>query len=104
MGMRSTNIADISKTMDKFEEQFEQMDMGSQYMEQAIDQSTAQTMPANEVDSLMAEIADENGLDFESQLANTDLLAAKSKNQNKETEKESKADDLEARLQKLGDI
>merc|ERR1719461_510023 len=47
--MNTMNIEDISRTMDKFEEQFEDMDLNAQYMEQAMDQSTAQTMPQNQV-------------------------------------------------------
>merc|ERR1719210_456043 len=75
--MNTMNIEDISRTMDKFEEQFEDMDLNAQYMEQAMDQSTAQTTPATQVDELMAQIADENGIDLESQLAEADPLKAK---------------------------
>merc|ERR1719433_25070 len=75
--MNTMNIADISKTMDKFEEQFEDMDLNAQYMEQTMDTSTAQSMPTSQVDELMAQIADENGIDLESQLAEADPLKAK---------------------------
>merc|ERR1712083_663525 len=103
--MKSTNIEQLSKTMDKFEEQFEQMDLNSQYMEQAIDSSTAQTMPESQVNELMQEVADENGLEFESQLADSDLSLVKSKQKQKESADENKDDQnsLEARLAKLGD-
>merc|ERR1719367_905284 len=104
--MNSTNIEQLSKTMDQFEEQFEQMDLNSQYMEQAIDSSTAQTMPENQVDGLMQEIADENGLEFESALNETDLSLTKAKNKQKDKEEDKNEDQnsLEARLAKLGDI
>eukprot|EP00494_Astrolonche_serrata_P034427 UN34696 len=103
--MNSTNIEQISKTMDQFEDQFEQMDLNSQYMEQAIDSSTQRTMPESQVDGLMQEIADENGLEFESAMADTDLSLMKNKNKQKGKEEEAvKEDDLEARLAKLGDI
>merc|ERR1719499_1270280 len=99
--MNTMNIEDISRTMDKFEEQFEDMDLNAQYMEQTMDQSTAQTTPASQVDELMSQIADENGIDLESQLAEHDPLKAKTL-ANQEVEKEE--DDLEARLAKLQGI
>merc|ERR1719499_602453 len=99
--MNTMNIEDISRTMDKFEEQFEDMDLNAQYMEQAMDQSTAQTTPATQVDELMAQIADENGIDLESQLAEADPLKAKTV---KNTKANVEEDDLEARLAKLQGI
>merc|ERR1719270_2284619 len=77
--MKTMNIEQISKNMDKFEEQFEDMDLNSQYMEQAMDSSTAQTMPESQVDEMMSAIADENGIDLESQLAEADPLKKQTK-------------------------
>merc|ERR1719282_2099825 len=89
--MKTMNIEQISKNMDKFEEQFEDMDLNAQYMEQAMDTSTAQSMPQTQVDELMSQIADEHGIDL--------------KNQVKQDKEEDVAeDDLEARLQKLQGI
>merc|ERR1719336_3148092 len=99
--MKSMDIEKISAVMDKFEEQFENMDLNSQYMEQAMDQSTAQTMPESQVDEMMSAIADENGIDLESQLAEADPL--KKKTQAAETEAPQE-DDLESRLAKLQGI
>merc|ERR1719242_611983 len=72
--MKTMKIEEISKNMDKFEQQFEDMDLNSQYMEQAMDTSTSQTTPQNQVQELMAQIADENGMDLESKLATVDPL------------------------------
>merc|ERR1719461_1687301 len=98
--MKSMNIEQISKTMDKFEEQFTDMDLNAQYMEQAMDMSTAQTTPANQVDELMSAIADENGIDLESQLQEADPLRAKTV-KNTQSQADTQEDDLEARLAKL---
>merc|ERR1719336_858568 len=75
--MKTMNIEQISKNMDKFEEQFEDMDLNAQYMEQAMDTSTAQSMPQTQVDELMSQIADEHGIDLESKLTEVDPLKKK---------------------------
>lgn len=54
----------ISKVMDQFERQFETMDVTSAYMEGAIGQSTANSMPEDDVNQLMSQVADEHGLDI----------------------------------------
>merc|ERR1719150_2827802 len=72
--MKTMNINDITKNMDKFEEQFENMDLNAQYMEQAMDTSTSQTTPQSQVEELMSQIADENGIELESKLATVDPL------------------------------
>lgn len=58
----------ISKVMDQFEKQFETMDVTSAYMEGAIGQSTANSMPEDDVNQLMAQVADEHGLDIREHL------------------------------------
>jgi len=85
--------------MDKFEQQFENLDLNSKYMEQAIDSTTAQTMPENQVESLMAQIADENGLEFQSQIDNVGVGKGKLKEANNDDEK-----DFDSRLKKLQGI
>merc|ERR1719228_1063310 len=100
--MKTMNIEDISKNMDKFEQQFEDMDLNSQYMEQAMDTSTAQTTPQSQVDDLMSQIADENGIELDSKLAEVDPLKKKIAQADKE--EDVAEDDLEARLAKLQGI
>merc|ERR1712025_1124968 len=68
--MKSMDVEKISAVMDKFEQQFEDLDLTSQYMESAIDSTTAATMPESQVENLMAQIADENGLEFQSEIDN----------------------------------
>merc|ERR1712053_41443 len=66
--MKSMDVEKISSVMDKFEQQFEDLDLTSQYMENAIDSTTSGTMPESQVESLMGQIADENGLEFQSKV------------------------------------
>lgn len=48
--------------MDQFEKQFEDLDVQTEYVEQAMGQSTALTTPADQVDSLISQVAEEHGL------------------------------------------
>jgi len=98
--MQTMDVQKISAVMDKFEQQFENLDLNSQYMEQAIDSTTAQTMPENQVESLMAQIADEHGLEFQSQIDNVGIGKGQLKQQNNNDEEK----DLESRLKKLQGI
>ena len=63
--MKTMNVEKISAVMDKFEKQFEDLDLTTGVMEQSMAQSTAQAMPESQVESLMAQVADEHGLEFE---------------------------------------
>ena len=48
--------------MDQFEKQFEDLDVQSEYIEQTMSQSTSLTTPADQVDSLINQVAEEHGL------------------------------------------
>merc|ERR1719285_1077712 len=99
--MKNMDIEKITKVMDKFEQQFEDLDLNSQYMEQAMDASTASTMPQTDVDGLMQQIADQNNLEFQSELDQVGV--GKSKPESKE-ELKSDEDDLASRLARLKDL
>ena len=60
--LRTMNPERISKVMDKFERQFEDLDVVSAYQENAMDQNSSMTTPEGEVDTLMQQVADEHGL------------------------------------------
>ncbi|ORC92018.1 charged multivesicular body protein 1 [Trypanosoma theileri] len=99
--LNSMNPEAISTLMDKFEKQFETMDVTSEYMENAIGQTTATSMPEDEVNTLMAQVADEHGLDIKEHL--NDRLKISNKNpvevNTKQTVEEE--DDLEAQFARL---
>lgn len=54
--------------MDKFESQFEDLDVQTEYMEGAMAGTTTMTTPQNEVDTLMHQVADEHGLEMNQEL------------------------------------
>ena len=57
--------------MDKFETQFEDLDVQSSYMENAMGTTTATATPQDEVDLLMQKVADEAGLEMHANLQET---------------------------------
>jgi len=61
-GIASMNIEKISKIMDKFEQQFEDLDVKTQYMDGVMNSTTATTTPTDQVDSLIQYVADANNL------------------------------------------
>eukprot|EP00456_Euglypha_rotunda_P055557 TRINITY_DN4525_c0_g1_i2.p1 TRINITY_DN4525_c0_g1~~TRINITY_DN4525_c0_g1_i2.p1 ORF type:complete len:240 (-),score=57.47 TRINITY_DN4525_c0_g1_i2:95-733(-) len=85
--MKTMNVEKISKVMEKFEKQFEDLDIASGFMENSISQSTAVTTPESEVEGLMKQVADEHGLEFESEM---DKIGAIKKEKAKEKESSGK--------------
>ena len=59
----------ISVMMDKFEKQFDDLDVRSAYMEGAMGEATSTSTPQSEVDSLVGQVAAKAGLDLGDQLA-----------------------------------
>jgi charged multivesicular body protein 1 len=93
--LNSMNVEEITKVMDSFEKQFEDLDVRAEYMENAMTSSTAMTTPQDEVESLMQQVADENQIEFQSGAD----MKVKKKVESKEEEEEE--DDLTMRLKKL---
>ena len=60
--MKSMNLEKISGLMDKFENQFEDLDVQSSYMENAMGQTVTTAIPQDSVNGLMTQVADEAGL------------------------------------------
>lgn len=59
--MKSMSLEKISNVMDKFEKQFEDLDVQSSYMENTMSSTVTVSIPQNDVDSLMQQVADEAG-------------------------------------------
>eukprot|EP01084_Bolivina_argentea_P289784 497670_1 len=66
--LKTMDTVRISKTMDNFEKQFEDMDVRAGYMENAMSNTTAMSTPQEQVDELIQMVADEAGLEIEGQL------------------------------------
>eukprot|EP01087_Luapelamoeba_hula_P019742 TRINITY_DN6593_c0_g1_i1.p1 TRINITY_DN6593_c0_g1~~TRINITY_DN6593_c0_g1_i1.p1 ORF type:complete len:194 (-),score=46.09 TRINITY_DN6593_c0_g1_i1:116-697(-) len=61
---KSMNIEQITRVMDQFEKQFEDLDVQSTYIEGAMNQTTALSTPQDQVDALINQVADEHGLEL----------------------------------------
>jgi len=69
--MKSMNLEKISNLMDRFEKDFEDLDVQTSVMEGAMNQTTATNIPQDSVENLMKQAADEAGLEL-----NMDLPSA----------------------------
>ena len=98
-GIASMDVNKISKLMDKFEAQFEDLDVKTQYMEGTMNATTATSTPAEQVDDLISQVADANNLELGEAFAQAGPVGKKVP-QNKEAASPV-ADDLEARLANL---
>lgn len=96
--MKSMSLEKISSVMDKFEKQFEDLDVQSSYMENTMSSTTTVSVPQNDVDGLMHQIADEAGLELNMELpsaASTSIATPAA------TAQTAEQDDLSQRLAKL---
>jgi len=93
--MKSLNLEKISGLMDKFEKQFEDLDVQSSYMENTMSQTTTTSVPQNDVDHLMKSVADEAGIELQMELprGETESIASSQVSQEQ--------DELTARLARL---
>ncbi|KAJ1991958.1 hypothetical protein EDC05_003112 [Coemansia umbellata] len=66
--MESMNLERISQVMDKFESQFEDLDVQTEYLEGTIGGATTLSTPQEDVDTLMQQVADEAGLEVNQEL------------------------------------
>merc|ERR1712241_1242718 len=67
--VNSMELQKISEVMDKFESQFEDLDVHTAVMEDAMGSATTTTTPVDQVEALMKQVADENGLEITENLA-----------------------------------
>lgn len=98
--MRSMNLEKVSQIMDKFEKQFEDLDVQSNTMEATMSTTTTTLTPEGQVDGLMQQIADEAGLELNVELpsAVTSTIGSKSSTA---ADEQQKQDDLSSRLAQL---
>lgn len=77
--MKAMDLEKISAVMDKFETQFEDLDVATGYYENATSQATAVGTPQDDVDKLMHMVADEAGVELgaEMKAPETGVPAAK---------------------------
>ncbi|GAA5982661.1 hypothetical protein JCM5350_002139 [Sporobolomyces pararoseus] len=66
--MQDMNLERISAVMDKFESQFEDLDVQTGYLEGTLSSDNAISAPSDQVDLLMSQVADEAGLEIQHEL------------------------------------
>mmetsp|Transcript_17224 Transcript_17224/g.27825 ORF Transcript_17224/g.27825 Transcript_17224/m.27825 type:complete len:205 (-) Transcript_17224:40-654(-) len=96
--LKSMDVEKIGKVMDKFESNFEDLDVRTAYMDNAIDSTTAGVTPESEVTELIQMVADEHGLALSGQL---DEAPTKAPAQTVKAPAETEGNDLEARFAAL---
>lgn len=94
--MKGMNLEKISGLMDKFEQQFEDLDVQSNVMENTMSSTVTTSVPQNDVDALMLRVADEAGLEL-----NMDLPSAAASTIGTTVQASTEQDELTARLAKL---
>eukprot|EP00294_Goniomonas_avonlea_P012110 CAMPEP_0114561302 /NCGR_PEP_ID=MMETSP0114-20121206/11931_1 /TAXON_ID=31324 /ORGANISM="Goniomonas sp, Strain m" /LENGTH=200 /DNA_ID=CAMNT_0001746927 /DNA_START=16 /DNA_END=618 /DNA_ORIENTATION=- len=63
--LSAMNLEKISLTMDQFEQQFENLDVQADYVENAMAGSVSMSTPQDEVDLLVRQVADKHALDVD---------------------------------------
>ncbi|XP_076322431.1 charged multivesicular body protein 1a-like [Tachypleus tridentatus] len=66
--INSMDLQKVSAVMDKFESQFEDLDVRTSVLEDAMGSATTTTTPQQQVDDLIQQVAEENGLEILDQL------------------------------------
>lgn len=97
--LQTMNLERISLVMDKFENQFEDLDASTNYYETTTNNVNALTTPQEEVDELMSQIADEAGIEMKQGLNETKVDISTPPTAN--TISEEKEDKLAERLRAL---
>ncbi|XP_074640096.1 charged multivesicular body protein 1B1-like [Tubulanus polymorphus] len=94
--LKSMDLEKVQALMDKFEKQFEQLDVQTQVMDGSMQATTTLNVPQNEVDTLMQQVADEHGLEV-----NMELPAGQTGSLGASTAASHEQDELSVRLAKL---
>ncbi|KAK4046853.1 hypothetical protein OIV83_005749 [Microbotryomycetes sp. JL201] len=99
--MQDMNLERISAVMDKFESQFEDMDVQTGYLEGTLSSDNAISAPTDQVEMLMQQVADEAGLELQHEMGATELTANKVPELTTPQATEAQEDALAARLRAL---
>lgn len=100
--LQSMDLQKISAVMEKFEKQFEDLDVHTQVLEGAMGDAVTMSTPQDQVDQLILQVAEQNGLEVTDQLAELNpasgSLAPAAASKSRPSTKE---DDLDRRLAAL---
>lgn len=97
--MKSMDLEKVSKIMDKFEGQFEDLDVQASVMENSMGSAMATSAPQDQIAALIQQVADENGLEVQSQL--NDVEVGSGTLRSEQQAESSRDNDLERRLRAM---
>lgn len=89
-------VLQISAVMDRFETQFEDLDVATGYYENATTSATAVGTPQEDVDRLMNQVADEAGVELHQEMEGAKVAAAPVKSGPTEVEEDGLGERLRA--------
>ena len=89
-------LEEISKTMDQFEKNLEEMDITSSVMETSIQQGMGSLVQEDHVDGLLREVADEHGLELQQDLDDASVPAGRRQVEEDEDELQRRFNELKA--------
>jgi charged multivesicular body protein 1 len=98
-GLQAMDIDKLTRTMEKFEHQFDEWDIRTAYMEDTMNATTATITPAEQVDELIQKVADENSLELSEAFSQAGPVGKKTPVLKVQDQPDK--DDLEARLANL---
>lgn len=98
-GLAAMDVEAISATMDRFETQFEDLDVKTGYIESTMNVTTATSTPIDQVDNLIQIVADQNNLELGEAFA--EIGGPIKKPEAGKVENKPVTDDLESRLANL---
>jgi len=99
VALQSMDMQKITMVMDKFEQQFEDLDVQATYVENSMNQTTALSTPPEQVDALIAQVAEEHGLEVGEKMSSSVRVPSSKPIAREPAAAES--DDLVQRLNKL---
>lgn len=82
--------------MDKFETQFEDLDVATGYYENATSSATAVGTPQDDVDRLIGQVADEAGVELQAEMTTPDKAAPSAAKASEEEREEGLGERLRA--------
>ncbi|KAK3760081.1 hypothetical protein RRG08_064751 [Elysia crispata] len=99
--MASMNLEKVEQVMEKFEKQFEDLDVRTSTLETSMGAATTLSTPQDQVESLIQQVAEENGLEVMDQLKELHAPSTSIRSGASAAAESSKEDDLSRRLQAL---
>jgi len=99
--MKSMNLEKNITTMDKFEKQCEELDVQLNVVDSSMKEATSAVNQDTQVDSLLKQVADENGLEIQTELNAQSIQVPSKKVEEKENENDKEEEKLAERFKNL---